>query len=301
MDTQDATHSTAETDPERVSFGQISDAWLPRVPGSAIATQFPVWTGITIFVLGAGSVAVLDRMISPALGVPIGLRIAITVGVGLALLLYATRRQLARFWAWYNAPYIPERLRVDPAARVRCFGWNHVMGPPPQPEDEPFEPVIVPVLMPEGINRTFGLTWAAGAIVTALAIAAIMRVLGLGAFIFGGAYIIMAVSAMLGLSLAAWLRPSYLRILPGRIDVFRYGLLGARPPRVRKIAIRGARVDIALSGMRALAVHPPPGDGNSAYLLFHSAWSAERVAGAIMRAAVCSHPTPDAPDDALVG
>jgi hypothetical protein len=104
----------------------------------------------------------------------------------------------------------------------------------------------------------------------------------------------------------AWVRPAYLRFVPGRVDVMRFGLFGKKPAKTQSISLRGRRVRISMWGLvfedtdeRGAAVW------RSVEWCERMSWSGSLarpdIARAALMAAVSSRAAPGLPDDELVG
>lgn len=98
-----------------------------------------------------------------------------------------------------------------------------------------------------------------------------------------------------------WTWPTYLRVSPGRLDVIRYGLLGAGTPRVRRMDLRRARV---LVNLRAQTVIVEPSEDSERMLVVQlNQWGAPNteLARSLFEAARWEGEHSTLPDDALVG
>jgi hypothetical protein len=165
--------------------------------------------------------------------------------------------------------------------------------------NDPFEPVIVPVLFP-----LRGPGWA---VVTAWLLAAALVWFGLERFQSGmGVVSAMSIgglglwaSAGLAALPLAFLWPTYLRVSPGRLDVMRYGLLGMGGPRVTTFDLRTARVVIHLDSRR---IQVSPVDGTPAVInLGMVSPRRYELARAVLEAARWRGEVTPLPGDALVG
>ncbi len=100
----------------------------------------------------------------------------------------------------------------------------------------------------------------------------------------------------------ALLRPEYIRIAPGVIDVFRYPILGLGTPRFERFNLRAASVAVDLP-TGATRIHDPSrGDHPVAYLSLRSMIGRPTViAAALFSAAQSNTDTPPLPTDELLG
>jgi hypothetical protein len=238
--------------------------------------------------------------------------------VGLYSIIRAVRRRRSRAQA--------ERRESDPTSRLRVIGVPAEVEPLTRDlANVTFEPVVMrsvyatsqPSKKKDGTVRTRrrrGRTYlrtCAGPMVSRVTLGICM---GLGAALAVAAHFVLfdrrftfnyfEVMAGMGLGVcaAAFVRPVYLRLAPGVLDVFHYGPLGSGTPRVDRYDLRTARV----------AVHLDHGyvrveDANDASrpVLFVRL---NRLMGAgtprarhFLQAAYTTHPTPPLPMDALDG
>jgi len=113
-------------------------------------------------------------------------------------------------------------------------------------------------------------------------------------------------AAGLAYVIVGWLRPSYIRISPGRLDVLQWSFLGVGKPTCVRYDLRSAFV-VVIPGSRTARIRIPPSpDGKPANLpmltfrwISHEADQRD-ISATILRAARTRYPTPDLPEDAFV-
>jgi hypothetical protein len=138
----------------------------------------------------------------------------------------------------------------------------------------------------------------------------------------GFGYWYWCIGALGGLAIADFAWPAYLRISPGRLDVFRYPFLGGGTPHVESYDLRAWRVTVLL-GAGVVSLSPPidpeevkplperskrwpygvvekPDERAVAFSMFFVA-GRRAMAMRVIRGAVSDAPTPPLPDDALTG
>ena len=101
--------------------------------------------------------------------------------------------------------------------------------------------------------------------------------------------------------------PTYLRVVPGRIDVMECALLGRRIITVRRIDLRSLPVFVE-ANRQMLEIGRDAGSGKGAdgsksceVIPFAAIWDRWGFAHAVLRGAISTHTPPPLPDDALVG
>lgn len=91
--------------------------------------------------------------------------------------------------------------------------------------------------------------------------------------------------------------PTYLRVVPGRIDVMECGWLGKRILSVKRIDLRTRRITVDLNRQIVQA-----GDAADApTIAFGAVWDNWSFAHAVLMASVSTHEPAPLPDDALIG
>lgn len=101
--------------------------------------------------------------------------------------------------------------------------------------------------------------------------------------------------------LSALVKPSYLRIAPGVLDVFIYGPLGFGPPRVERFDLRRAKVLVDEKAGWIGITDEARTERRVLFLRRRSAFTLESLAVWTLRAARSKHPAPPLPLDALSG
>lgn len=168
---------------------------------------------------------------------------------------------------------------------------------------EPFEPRLFRVL---GAQRgAWWIRWAVAILAFVAAMFALLLVRGGGRLAWptgsGGLPWLFDVQAAIFLAylptLLLW--PTYYRVVPGRIDVLEFSVLGARLERVCKLDLRHDRV-AANAATGYVIVRRESGE----HVLVNYAGLPPRraeFAKAVAEAAISPHPTPPLPDDELTG
>ncbi len=186
-------------------------------------------------------------------------------------------------------------MTADGAGRVRCLGTQarvKRLGPVPT---EPFEPVIVRVVVASSPSKAFIWTWVVGGV---LALAGALMVLRYGLPGFGGAgnpvmsfmYFHIAFGASAGALIATFVFPTYLRITPGRLDVFQFPALGIGQPRVRTHDLRKPEVTVLLN--QSTLILKSSEDQGTSFVTYATSLDRLGTSRAILAAAISPHPTP---------
>jgi hypothetical protein len=230
------------------------------------------------------------------------------------------------------------RVAIPPRGRSRALTrWlDAALVPPPStdaaamaPVPGGFEPLIARAWFAQPFDRARWLTALGAAAVVAggVWLTLLLTVGGVGSVLRTPVAGITAVG-LVGLVIAAGLLtaeaafPVYLRVVPGRLDLFRFGLLGLGGPTVRSIDLRrhGVSVDIASFGVVIEPPRPPgtplpalvtgktwpysrrlPADFRPEFLSLALTPGRLELATRIVQAARTSEPPPDLPMDRLVG
>lgn len=252
-----------------------------------------------IFVVGIAMVFVvvvgetLSRALSLQRVIPLAV-LGVIVGVPLIMVL---RRRRARK-APKDAPIAPAK-KPDESYRLRVMGNRHQVNMLGELRAAPFEPVIAPVYFALRGNKAVVITaW----VIVSLAVCAgyfyVKRHLG---WIGGGHVQFYEWWACFGLTAAplAFFWPTYVRVSPGRLDVFEYGPLGSGTPRVTTYDLRLHRVLINLPGSTIILT---PDSGESRVIDL-GMWSPKPydLYRAVFEAARWKHERPALPDDELIG
>ena len=223
--------------------------------------------------------------------------IAAWIAGGISLLVLVARWLLGRI-GMEHVQSARELVRASPAiGRVRCNGKARklariiALG---AIEDRMFEPqVFLSIGAAPSPRRKQVVQIVAGILIAGAAAWAewhFMRRLTAPYFIFLAG----VAGAML---VGTVVYPTYLRVVPGRIDIMECALLGRRIIRVRRIDLRSRAVTID-AGAQLLHVDAVP---KFELIPFAAIWDRWAFAHAALMAAVSSHTPPPLPDDALVG
>ena len=122
--------------------------------------------------------------------------------------------------------------------------------------------------------------------------------LNIGVGVFSG---ILGVAALnLFATAVARLRPTYYRVVPGRIDVLRFGLLRRQPLQVEHIDLRNA-AQIVIEFDHAKIRISEGIASNERVLKLNDAAEPHRLAEAVVQAAISTYPAAPLPDDDLTG
>jgi hypothetical protein len=216
----------------------------------------------------------------------------------------------------------------DPSARIRVFGPDSKVGPiADDVENVAFEPIVMRSV--HGVE--FGRESADGTLITKPSKRSGLRAktsespdhkvhpstfwsIALGILIVVGVHFLtvqfsrkdppnyfeVMAGVALGLCISSFVRPVYVRVAPGVLDVFMFGVLGSGTPRVERYDLRTARVTV--DGDRRLVRIEDPTRAGARTVFLHVG----RLLGgikprerAVLMAARSTHPTPPMPMDAL--
>ncbi|MFA6045031.1 MAG: hypothetical protein WC718_08610 [Phycisphaerales bacterium] len=277
----------------RKEFSTMRDHALLRV--MTVPAFF--WIGVILTVaLTVGGV--LSRRAGPIPGAITGVLLASLVIPGIV---WMKRR---------SAPKAPKEAKAlmapatDERFRLRLISTSRLAWALRDLSNQPFEPqvfaipfsvparrwVVVTVWLLASAGLYFGWWWLRGK-------------LGAGLVMPGGppqaweVWGVMAVAA----TPFGWAWPAYLRVSPGRIDVFRYPLLGAGKPTIKTFDVRHAKVTCQGFGEHGYIMIEPPGEPAASIQL--SRWGAKfhEVFKATFEAARWRGDLVTLPDDELVG
>lgn len=297
--------------------GPSSQAFLPPyVPGDVVDAVFVAKPGkVTkadpstekvirvlrpppIFLVGVVLlVAVaLGGMISNGLGVsPIYGVLTIGAVAGVPLVVMKLRGRVPK--ADKSAPVEPAK-KSDETFRLRLMATRNQANAIGPLRSDAFEPFISPIY--------FALRGPPGVVVTIWIIASLA--IGTGWHFakehigyVGGPPQFYEIWACFGIAASpfAFLWPTYVRVSPGRLDLFQYGSLGSGKPRVRTFDLRTHKVLLNLAGKTLVLTHQ---HGPAAQIDL-GLWSPKplELARAIFEAARWTHERPAIPNDELVG
>lgn len=182
------------------------------------------------------------------------------------------------------------RLIAPPAWAYEIRGLN----------DQPFEPRVFQVLFAVPKRKWPAVTtW----VVLFVALGAlwwyIKRSMGVGSMpgMHFQAWDVWASMAVASLPFA-WMWPTYVRVSPGKLDIMRFGVLGAGTPTIKTIDLRDARVLCASDGVIVIER-----EGEAPLTIQFSEWGARwnDIFRSVFEAARWRGELLELPDDSLVG
>lgn len=213
-------------------------------------------------------------------------------------------------WAWWRWDPLTGRASdpgllpfPDASHRVWCVASlaGHArllsMGPV---ENAPFEPEVFAAPFALRAGWWIQTAWIASA-------AAVYGALYLFMYLFGpphkGTFNLYILYSALGLGilLVAAVRPTSIRIVPGRIDIMRGWFFQSSRPVVRSIPLRDRRVVMDLRSGIVFATDSITNYQADATVAFGTPRHRARIAHAVLRAAISTAQPPPLPDDAPVG
>lgn len=184
------------------------------------------------------------------------------------------------------------------ASRLLCVGSPQDFERHGPIEDVPFQPELMRAPLVSGKIAAYWTT----VILTAIAVLVLGVAFAPGAGLAplqGFSYFFMVLPATIALFALEWLSPTYLRIVPGRVDVMEFGVFLRGRARVTKYDLRTAKVVVDL---RQLAVFIDDEEKNvRAELAIAFVRDRYRLAYYVLLAALSTHEPGPLPDDALVG
>jgi len=95
------------------------------------------------------------------------------------------------------------------------------------------------------------------------------------------------------------LRPTYIRIIPGRLDRLDFGFFGTRTVRVESVNLRGAKLEVDLTALKDFVV--VEAEGQSFRIDRDRVAQPLQFALAVTQASLTTAETPQIPMDELVG
>lgn len=105
---------------------------------------------------------------------------------------------------------------------------------------------------------------------------------------------------VVGAGVAAFVCPTYVRLAPGVLDIFHFGILGSGEPEVTRYDLRKARVHVHVPNQFVRIEFPDRPDRLTLYLDMRRLLGGTRPKGrAFLLAAMSTHPTPPMPADRL--
>ncbi|MCE7973435.1 MAG: hypothetical protein DYG92_03780 [Leptolyngbya sp. PLA1] len=275
--------------------------------------------GLVILLIGV-ALAVLRRAGVPVAAVgPSEVAVAVMgLGVGVWAIVRAVRRARAKKAAG------PED-QSDPDARLQTIGdRNQTEELLREVSNVSFEPVVMrcvyalshgqrtpdgKVAVRRGLKRgrvkTTHMVPARSRV--ALGVCAAVGVLGLAGFHalfmdgkFTMNYFEVIAAMVVGAGVAAFVCPTYVRLAPGVLDVFHFGLLGIGQPEVARYDLRRARVHVHVPNHFVRIEFPEHPEQMMLYVDLRRLLGGSSPKGrAFLLAAMSTHPTPPMPDDRL--
>jgi hypothetical protein len=256
---------------------------------------------VVMFVLGI--VYLVADGVTRAVGGPRSAPFIAIGACGLGATFYFLRR--GRHAARVRARATPSEHGVpDERYRVRCVGWEVArasfdrLGPV---EDRPFEPRVFFGFFAVNPAKRVMMAWMVLlAVLMSSGLAWVMLTGGSNAFIGTSLF---PMSAIVGAAIVAVCLPTYVRVVPGRVDVLHYTAMSRRARRAVSHDLRRARVLVDLNS-RTIKIEPPPDDTRGpavTRLWFGWVPRGEELAHAVLEAAISSAPAAELPEDELVG
>jgi hypothetical protein len=177
-------------------------------------------------------------------------------------------------------------------ARLNAFGRREELAPLAELYNIPFEPVIIERVLAE---RSIVWIWVLGGIVAVIIQLILGHVAQVGWTNFGPA---LYPIGMLIVWLIQRLRPTYYRIVPGRMDVLRFSLLTNRARIAERYDLRTSRITARFD--RGQIEFDADGEQTRTLKLFGLSRPYSFVA-ALFQGAISTHTAPPLPDDSLLG
>lgn len=273
------------------------DFKLPRHVGMASGAFAYALAGVVLVTLRFVGVTIAQ------FAIPTGLVIALLVPALLAMLVLVFQRASRRADREWNS-----RGHIDPGARVlvHTARWDPgTLERELEATRHGFDPEIAHVPLAAGFDRAgIRLAWLGG-------IAGLLAGLGIEFILPWGPEFASAIFWSIGgltilgaVVLPEFVFPTYLRILPGRLDVVRGALIGERVWIVHSYDLRKRRLKIANNAVLFVPdAAPPKGEPLRVEVAVSLAITHRRRALelAILKAATTAAPTPDVPHDRLLG
>ncbi len=285
-----------------VSFGRVPDDSESIRTGDPAAV---LWQGMNWWLYCFAGVALflVTRAVNGALAGPSWVPFAF-VGVGaLAAVAYFVRRSFLD--ARIRAGATPSGAgQTDPRYRVRCAGWEvprarlDALGPI---NGHPFEPRVFAGFFALAPGKRTVRAWVLLTLLfMVVSVVYLVRSPGAGSFV---GMVQFPFAAILAGGVVAICLPTYIRVVPGRIDVLQYTALTRRAVRTRSHDLRSARVLVDLN-VRTITVHAAPDrPWEAATVRFWFGWMPRgfEFAHAVLEGAVCTAPSPPVPERELLG
>lgn len=188
----------------------------------------------------------------------------------------------------------------ESSPRLTCVGHPDLLRKHGELADHPFEPEI--------FISTFGQPFSRNMMIAACIV--VLPAFFLGLYIFSfvldwskqpwseGLIFKVWFAVIIAAYAAGWLWPTYLRIVPGRLDVMRFSNLSDRPVSIERIPLSQSRIVVDLR-RGAVFIDEAPGKTHEISILLMK--DRERFTHRLFLAAISTHQPPPLPDDALLG
>lgn len=295
-------HDDPQSGPTSTGAEQIHVASYPSLEDMKTPTRgtmagvFAIWTllglvGLAAMILKAlgGSIAGINSQ-SMTMTIVFWTIVYAVGGVWLIVWLFRLYRTKGK--------YRPGEWRSDPSCRVRFIGpreWFDRLGPI---EDEAFEPELFYAFLAARLTKGQIAVWVTTTAVLYIAMFAtgIANVAMVGGLVFWTPF-------SFGMIATALLWPTYIRVVPGRLDVLAYPILGSGAPALHSYDLRSMRVIVMPMGVvRLLDKQDDDQDGKAGAKALKKAivltpsllWDHRRYARAVLRGAISTVPVPSA-------
>lgn len=199
-----------------------------------------------------------------------------------------------------NRRYVRRHRRsptmASPASMLICVGDSDALLSHGPIEDQPFEPMVArSTITPKALEKKRPAATAA------------MLLVYVGIFVLcamsgnlpnmGAVTIVSQAAVCVIAALGFCLWPTYLRVVPGRLDILQYSAFGSRVIASRSVSLRDAKVIVDLP-KSVVSIHRPNEE-----LTFSIALMPNRVlfARALFMGAISTHAAPELPEHALIG
>lgn len=273
-----------------------------------------------LILLVSVTIAVLRRAGVPIAAVgPVEVAIAVMgLGVGVWALVRAVRRARAKKRAGPGE-------QSDPSARLEAIGdQKQTEALLREVANVSFEPVVMRcvyalsrgqrtpdgrVAVRRGIKRgrvktTHMVPRRSRVALAVCAAAAVLTLMGFHVLFMGGKfnvnYFEVIAAMVVGAGVAAFVCPTYVRLAPGVLDVFHFGLLGVGEPEVSRYDLRKARVHVHVPNHFVRIEFPDHPEHPMLYVDLRRLLGGTSPKGrAFLLAAMSTHPTPPMPEDRL--
>jgi hypothetical protein len=292
-DPQSGPTSTGDVHIHVASYPSLEDMKIPT--RGTMAGAFGVWTLLGLVGLAAIILKALGRGIAGINAQSMSMTIAfwavvyVVGGVWLVVWLFRLYRAKSK--------YEPGEWRSDPSYRVRFIGPREAYDRLGPIEDEAFEPELFYAFLAARLTKGQIAVW----VMTTTAFYVLMFFSGVTNFAMMGGLVFWTPFS-LGMIATALLWPTYIRVVPGRLDVLAYPILGSGAPALHSYDLRSMQVIAMPMGVVRLFEKQDDQDGEEeakavkkALVLTTSLpWDHRRYARAVLRGAISTAPVPGA-------